>query len=214
MGSEAENTGFKPELRADHGIVTSGAPATYGATSYGLNVTVSEPDVLTVMTRGGRAAGGQTVALPEAGGPRGIEQAPDLATALRHRRGGARQLVGLRSRLGVVAPLPPLPGRQRLRIPALEVVDRPAAELLERGPVVRPRGADEPVGLPLRRRDVVRAGVRPGRVWLIRRRAMVPRIVGSARESMKADSYFSEYISNTYERPGLRRAGLPGRTGR
>ncbi|WP_394662636.1 carboxypeptidase regulatory-like domain-containing protein [uncultured Sphingomonas sp.] len=51
----------------------------------------AEPDVLTVLTRGGTAAGGQTVALPEAGGPRGIEQAPDLATALR-RHPGIRRL--------------------------------------------------------------------------------------------------------------------------
>ncbi|WP_156477694.1 carboxypeptidase regulatory-like domain-containing protein [Sphingomonas sanguinis] len=67
---------------------------------------LAEPDVLTVLTRGGTAAGGQTVALPEAGGPRGIEQAPDLATALR-RHPGIRRL--------------------RIRGEGLEARDRPVA---------------------------------------------------------------------------------------
>lgn len=68
---------------------------------------LAEPDVLTVLTRGGTAAGGQTVALPEAGGPRGIEQAPDLATALR-RHPGIRRL--------------------RIRGEGLEARDRPVAQ--------------------------------------------------------------------------------------
>ena len=67
----------------------------------------TEPDVLTVLTRGGTSADGQTVALPEAGGPRGVEQAPDLATALRRH---------------------PRIRRLRIRGQGLEARDRPAAQ--------------------------------------------------------------------------------------
>ncbi|MEJ8630684.1 hypothetical protein P0F65_14025 [Sphingomonas sp. I4] len=48
---------------------------------------MAEPETLTILTRGGSVAGGRTVALPEAARRGGIEQAPDLATALRRHPG-------------------------------------------------------------------------------------------------------------------------------
>jgi len=48
---------------------------------------MAEPETLTILTRGGSVAGGRTVALPEAARRGGIEQDPDLATALRRHPG-------------------------------------------------------------------------------------------------------------------------------
>lgn len=52
---------------------------------------MDDPDVLSVLTRGGTPGGGATVALPEAVWANGVEHAPDLATALR-RHPGIRRL--------------------------------------------------------------------------------------------------------------------------